>query len=126
MKLLKSPNINILWAKLIIEELFRNGVRYFCLAPGSRCSALVVAIGEHFRAKSFVHYDERGLAFHALGYAAATRQPVVIVTTSGSAVANLFPAVIEASKKKLPLIILTADRPPGTARNRRHANHKPN
>jgi len=64
------------------------------------------------RAKSFVHFDERGLAFHALGYVSATRKACAVITTSGTAAANLFPAIIEASKKKLPLIILTADRPP--------------
>src|SRR5208283_1917503 len=58
------------------------------------------------------HFDERGLAFHAMGYAAAAQKPAVLICTSGTAAANFFPAVIEASKKKLPLIILTADRPP--------------
>lgn len=104
--------MNILWAKLIVEELYRNGVHYFCIAPGSRSSPLAVAMGEHPKIKTFIHYDERGLSFHALGYTAATKEPSVILTTSGTAVANLLPAVVEASKKKLALIILTADRPP--------------
>ena len=112
MKLKKSASINHLWANLIIEELLRNGVEYFCVAPGSRSSSLALAIGSNPKAKSFVHFDERGLAFHALGYVAATKHPCAIITTSGTAVANLFPAIIEASKKKLPLIVITADRPP--------------
>jgi 2-succinyl-5-enolpyruvyl-6-hydroxy-3-cyclohexene-1-carboxylate synthase len=108
----KLPNANHLWSSLIIEELIRNGVDYFCLAPGSRSSPLAVAVATNPRAKSFVHFDERALAFHALGYASAPRKACAVITTSGTAAANLFPAVIEASKKKLPLVILTADRPP--------------
>ena len=109
---MKNFNFNQCWSSLLIEELIRNGVDYFCLAPGSRSSPLAVAVAENPRAKSFVHFDERGLAFHALGYASAARKACAVITTSGTAAANLFPAVIEASKKKLPLIILTADRPP--------------
>ena len=107
-----SSNINSLWSSLIIEELIRNGVDYFCLAPGSRSSPLAVAVATNPRAKSFVHFDERALAFHALGYVSAARRACAVITTSGTAAANLFPAIIEASKKKLPLVILTADRPP--------------
>lgn len=107
-----SPNINCLWSSLIVEELIRNGADYFCIAPGSRCGPLSAAVAANKKAKSFVHFDERGLGFHALGYTSATRKPSVIITTSGTAVANLLPAVVEAAKKKLPLIILTADRPP--------------
>ncbi len=109
---MKNSNITQLWANLIVEELVRNGVDYFCLSPGSRSAPLAVAVAENPRAKSFVHFDERGLGFHALGYVSATRKPCAVITTSGTAAANLFPAIIEASKKKLPLIILTADRPP--------------
>ena len=104
----KSPNINILWSKILVEELIRQGIDYFCLAPGSRSSPLAVAVAEHPKAKTCIHYDERGLGFHALGYTAATKKTSVLITTSGTAVANLLPAVIEASKKKLPLIVLTA------------------
>lgn len=112
MKLSESPNINILWSSLLVEELIRSGVEYFCLSSGSRCAPLALAVANHPGARTFVHFDERAMAFHALGYASATGKPVAVITTSGTAVANLFPAVIEASKKKLPLIILTADRPP--------------
>ncbi len=112
MKTPAAHNLNFLWGQLLIEELLRNGVEYFCLSPGSRSSPLAVAIGTHPQARAFVHFDERGSAFHALGFVSATRKPAVVLCTSGTAVANLFPAVIEASKKKLPLIVLTADRPP--------------
>lgn len=107
-----AKNINHLWGKLIVEELTRCGVEYFCIAPGSRCGPLVVAVAENKRAKSSIHFDERGLAYYALGYAASSGKPVCLIATSGTAVANFYPAIIEASKKKLPLIILTADRPP--------------
>lgn len=108
----KFPNINNLWSSLLIEELVRHGIDYFCIAPGSRSGPLTVAVAHNSKAKSFIHYDERGLAFHALGYISATSKSAVIISTSGTAVANFFPAIIEASKKKLPLIVLTADRPP--------------
>ena len=112
MKLRSSPNINYLWANLLIEELIRNGVDYFCVSPGSRSSPLTLAVANHKNAHAHVHFDERGSAFHALGYVSATRKPCAIITTSGTAAANLFPAIIEASKKKIPLIVMTADRPP--------------
>ena len=105
-------NINYLWSSLIIDELVRCGVEYFCIAPGSRSAPLTVAAARHPKAKHFIHYDERGLAFHALGYASAYKKPVVLICTSGTAGANFYSAVIEASKKKVPLILLTADRPP--------------
>jgi 2-succinyl-5-enolpyruvyl-6-hydroxy-3-cyclohexene-1-carboxylate synthase len=111
-KILQSQNLNYLWANLVIEELVRLGVNYFCISPGSRSTPLTMAAAEHPKAETFVHFDERGLAFHALGRIAATKSPCAIISTSGTAVANFFPAVIEASKKKSPLIILTADRPP--------------
>lgn len=109
---MNSPNITYLWASLMVEELIRNGADYFCIAPGSRSSPLTMAAADNPRAKTFVHFDERGLAFHALGYVAATKKAAVLICTSGSAAANFFPAIIECSKKKLPLIVLTADRPP--------------
>ena len=102
---------NQFWADLIIEELVRLGVCRFCIAPGARSAPLVLAAARNPGAETCVHYDERGLGFFALGYISAARKPAAVIVTSGTAVANLFPAVIEASKKKLPLILLTADRP---------------
>lgn len=107
-----APNLNILWASLLVEELVRNGIDYFCLAPGSRSSPLTVSLASQPRVKVRVHYDERGAAFHALGYARARGVPAVLVTTSGTAVANAWPAVVEASLDRVPLLLLTADRPP--------------
>jgi 2-succinyl-5-enolpyruvyl-6-hydroxy-3-cyclohexene-1-carboxylate synthase len=109
---LPPPNLNSLWASLIVEELLRNGVDYFCLAPGSRCTPLTVAIADKARAKKSIHFDERGVAFHALGYSRATGRPAVVVTTSGTAVPNTMPAVVEAAMEHIPLLLLTADRPP--------------
>jgi 2-succinyl-5-enolpyruvyl-6-hydroxy-3-cyclohexene-1-carboxylate synthase len=111
MNLADNPNINYLWANLIVEELIRNGADTFFIAPGSRSSPLTLTVAKEKRATSITHFDERGLGFYALGFSSATKKPCVIITTSGTAVANLLPAVVEAAKKKLPLIILTADRP---------------
>jgi 2-succinyl-5-enolpyruvyl-6-hydroxy-3-cyclohexene-1-carboxylate synthase len=108
----EAPNINHQWAQLIVEELVRQGVRRFCVSPGSRSTPLAWAVGAHARADSWVHFDERGAAFHALGMAKALHEPVALVCTSGTAVANVFPAVVEASQSLVPLILLTADRPP--------------
>ncbi len=105
-------SLNELWAKLIVEELIRNGVSFFVLSPGSRSSPLTAAVAAHNDAASVVHYDERGSAFHGLGYARTTGQPAVIICTSGTAAANFMPAVIEAAMDMVPLILLTADRPP--------------
>ncbi|MDP3980222.1 MAG: 2-succinyl-5-enolpyruvyl-6-hydroxy-3-cyclohexene-1-carboxylic-acid synthase [Chlamydiota bacterium] len=112
MKIAHIPNLNYLWSHLMIEELVRLGVGMFCIAPGSRSAPLAIAVAENPKAVNRVHFDERGLAFFALGHTAAKTVPSVLICTSGTAAANFLPAVIEASKKKLPLIVLTADRPP--------------
>lgn len=104
--------MNITWAKEIINQLVMQGVDYFCLAPGSRVTPFSIAVSEEKRAETFVHFDERALAFHALGYAKATGKPAAIFVTSGTAVGNLMPAVMEASLSRIPLIVITSDRPP--------------
>ncbi len=108
----QAPNVNHLWATLLIEELVRNGVDTFCVAPGSRSTPLVVALARNGRARDIIHYDERGTAFHALGYGRAAGAPAAVVTTSGSALANVWPAVVEASLDRVPLLVLSGDRPP--------------
>ena len=108
----ETVRANRLWAKLVVEELVRNGVDFFCVAPGSRSTPLVAALSENPRAKPLVHFDERGTAFAALGYARATGRPAAWITTSGTAVANGLPAIVEASTDSVPMILLTADRPP--------------
>ncbi|HYQ83961.1 MAG TPA: thiamine pyrophosphate-binding protein, partial [Rubrobacter sp.] len=107
-----TPRANRLWAYLIVEELLRCGIDFFCVAPGSRSTPLVAALAANERARSFIHFDERGTAFAALGYARATGRPAAWITTSGTAVANGLPAVVEAATDGVPMILLTADRPP--------------
>lgn len=103
---------NEIWAKKLIDALIGQGVDYFCCAPGSRSTALSLAIANHPQAKWTVHFDERGLAFHALGYGKASNRPAVVMASSGTAIGNFLPAIMEASNDRTPLIILSADRPP--------------
>jgi 2-succinyl-5-enolpyruvyl-6-hydroxy-3-cyclohexene-1-carboxylate synthase len=107
-----TPRANRLWAYLIVEELLRCGVGFFCVAPGSRSTPLVAALAANERARSLIHFDERGTAFAALGHSRATGRPAAWITTSGTAVANGLPAVVEAATDGVPMILLTADRPP--------------
>ncbi|KAL6350620.1 hypothetical protein AAG906_022330 [Vitis piasezkii] len=86
-------NINALWASLIIEECTRFGLMYFCVAPGSRSSPLAIAASSHPLTTCIACFDERSLAFHALGYARGSHKPAVVITSSGTAVSNLLPAV---------------------------------
>ncbi len=104
--------MNQLWGYLIVEELVRNGVDYFIISPGSRSTPLTVAVARNLKASHIICIDERAAAFHAIGYARATNNPAVLICTSGTAAANYLPAVIEAATDNLPLIILSADRPP--------------
>ena len=104
--------MNQLWGYLIVEELVRNGIDYFVISPGSRSTPLTVAVARHPQAQNTICLDERGAAFHAIGYARATGKPAVLICTSGSAAANYFPAAIEAATDHVPMIVLSADRPP--------------
>ncbi|MEM7312160.1 MAG: 2-succinyl-5-enolpyruvyl-6-hydroxy-3-cyclohexene-1-carboxylic-acid synthase [Planctomycetota bacterium] len=104
--------IDQIWAQFAVESCIRSGIDHFFVAPGSRCTPLTLAIANHSDARVIQHFDERGLAFSALGYGKATGRPAVFVCTSGTAVANAFPAVIEAAMEKVPLLLFTADRPP--------------
>ncbi len=107
-----STLFNRSWAKVLIETLTRHGVRHICIAPGSRSTPLTLAASTHHALVCHTHFDERGLGHLALGLAKASRQPVAVIVTSGTAAANLYPAVIEASLTGEKLIMLTADRPP--------------
>ncbi len=102
---------NALWSALLIEELTRLGVQDICIAPGSRSAPLTLAAAAHPRLRTHLHFDERGLGFLALGLAQGHQRPVALIVTSGSAVANLLPAVVEARQSGIPLWLLTADRP---------------
>ena len=107
-----EPNAGALVGTVLLEELHRLGVREVLLAPGSRSTPLVRAAARHDGLFVTIRVDERGMAFHALGLAKGSGRPVAVITTSGTAVANLLPAVVEASMDDVPLILLTADRPP--------------
>jgi len=106
---------NRCWSKVILETLVRQGVTHFCIAPGSRSTPLTleaVRLQNANRALCHTHFDERGLGFFALGIAKSTKKPVAVIVTSGTAAANLYPAIIEARQSYVNLIVLTADRPP--------------
>ena len=107
------------WGRAIVCGLQKLGAGRFFLSPGARGSALVAAVAEE-GVDATIHYDERGMSFAALGWAMVTGRPAVCITTSGSAVANLLPACVEAFHSGIPLIFVTADRPPelrGTGSN---------
>ncbi len=104
-------SLNLAWARAFVEELARAGVREACVAPGSRSTPLVLALSREDGVRGSVHLDERCAAFYALGVGKATGRPAAVVTTSGTAAANLFPAVVEARRSGTPLLVLTADRP---------------
>ena len=99
------------WANQAIEQLVQAGVTNFVICPGSRSAPLVLAAARNEGVNTIIHYDERGACFLALGISKANNRPSAIITTSGTAVANLLPAVVEAHISKVPLILLTADRP---------------
>ena len=115
-----APNPSTAAARVVLDEFARCGVRHVVMAPGSRSTALAVAAHEHPDLLLHTELDERSAAFLALGIGRASGQPAVVVTTSGTAVANLLPAVVEADHDRVPLLLLTADRPPelhGTGAN---------
>lgn len=107
-----APNRNILGARTLFDELIRGGLGHVCLSPGSRSAPLALAAHADARLTVTVHTDERSAAFFALGLARASQSPVALVCTSGSAGAHYLPAVIEADASRVPLVVLTADRPP--------------
>lgn len=107
-----QPNPSIAQARAMADEFARNGVSLAVISPGSRSAALAIAFEEHSAIATKVVLDERSAAFQALGHIRATGTPAVCVSTSGTAGANYLPAVVEADLSLLPLIVLTADRPP--------------
>ena len=98
-------------ASAIMDELFRGGVGLVVISPGSRSAALAIAAAEHPNLETRVVLDERSAAFHALGRAKSSGMPAAIVSTSGTAPTNYFPAAVEADMSLTPLIVLSADRP---------------
>lgn len=109
---MSTSAFNRRWAATLLEALTRQGVRHVCIAPGSRSTPLTLAAADNPAFICHSHFDERGLGHLALGLAKASSQPVAIIVTSGTAVANLYPAVIEAGLTGEKLVLLTADRPP--------------
>ena len=107
-----APNLNTLWADVFVAELARSGVRSACVSPGSRSAPLTLALAKQPGMRVFTLLDERACAFFALGVGKASGMPAVALCTSGTAAANFHPAVLEASHGEVPLIVLTADRPP--------------
>ena len=105
-------NRNTALASALVEELARSGVRQAVLSPGSRSTPLALALAREREIELTVLVDERSAGFFALGAAQATGVPVPVLCTSGTAAANLHPAVCEADESAVPLIVLTADRPP--------------
>ncbi len=111
-----SPNMmktnpNAEWSSIFVDQLAKSGLTAVAIAPGSRSTPLTFAFHAHPDIKIYRHLDERSASFFALGMALATDKPVALVCTSGTAVANFFPAIIEAKMSQVPLLILTADRP---------------
>ncbi len=105
------PNRNMLWAQALVDELGRQGVMHVCMASGSRSAPLAVAFAGDPRFTVHSLLDERSAGFFALGIGRASGQPAAVLTTSGTAAANLLPATIEASLGESPLLLVTADRP---------------
>lgn len=98
------------WA--FVDALARSGVRHVCICPGSRSTPLALAFDRHPGFRVWMHLDERSAAFFALGLAKALRAPVAALSTSGTAAVNFAPAVAEARYGRVPMVVLTADRPP--------------
>ncbi|MBW4521791.1 MAG: 2-succinyl-5-enolpyruvyl-6-hydroxy-3-cyclohexene-1-carboxylic-acid synthase [Scytolyngbya sp. HA4215-MV1] len=105
-------NTNTVWASILAETLKRLGLATVIICPGSRSAPLAVAFAQLEGVEAIPVLDERSAAFFALGLARQTHAPVALVCTSGTAGANFYPAIIEARESRVPLLILTADRPP--------------
>ena len=101
-------NINK-WCGLIIDVLYKNGLRHVCISPGSRNTPLILAFLSHKNINCYSHLDERSAGFFGLGIAMKTNSPAAVICTSGTAVANLLPSVIEADLNRIPLLIISAD-----------------
>src|SRR5271169_5901916 len=103
--------------RAFFDELARCGMRAACTSPGSRSAPLVLTLARERRVRCFSHVDERCAGFFALGLAKASGLPVAIACTSGTAAAELLPAAVEAREARVPLLVLTADRPPELRQN---------
>src|SRR5438045_6680472 len=106
-----SANPAYVYASAFVDELQRVGVRNVVICPGSRSTPLAIAFAARPAIRTWIHADERSAAFFALGMAKQLRQPVALLSTSGTAAANFLPAIVEAKLTHVPLLVLTADRP---------------
>ncbi|MFW5937881.1 MAG: 2-succinyl-5-enolpyruvyl-6-hydroxy-3-cyclohexene-1-carboxylic-acid synthase [Halanaeroarchaeum sp.] len=107
-----APNRNTLWARAIVDELVKSGVESVVVAPGSRSTPLTVAAAQDDGLQVYSHLDERSAAYFALGRGKRTGEPTALVCTSGTAAVNFHPTVVEAAQARVPMVVLTADRPP--------------
>jgi 2-succinyl-5-enolpyruvyl-6-hydroxy-3-cyclohexene-1-carboxylate synthase len=105
-------NTNLLWTSVLVETLHRLGLETAVICPGSRSAPLTIAFARHPAIAAIPILDERSASFFALGMAKRSGKPVALVCTSGTAGANFYPAVIEARESRVPLLVLTGDRPP--------------
>ncbi len=108
---MRFENRNYAFAGAFVEELARCGLHHVCICPGSRSSPLAISFARQTAIKTWVHLDERSASFFALGMARSLGEPVALVCSSGTATANMYPAVIEARYSLVPILLLTADRP---------------
>lgn len=108
---MKPANFAHYWCTLMVQRLIKHGIDHFFIGPGSRSTPIVSALVHNKDANITIGIDERSVGFAALGYSKCLMKPAAIVVTSGTAVANLYPAVTEAFLSEVPLLLLTADRP---------------
>lgn len=109
---MKPDHAAFAYVGAFVDEMAKAGVHHVCVAPGSRSTPLALTIANHASLRTWMHIDERSGAFFALGLARALGEPVALLCTSGTAAANFLPAVVEAHSAGIPLLVLTADRPP--------------
>lgn len=109
---IKIENPTYAYVAAFVDELARSGVKNVVVCPGSRSTPLAYGFAANPAIKVWMEYDERSASFFALGMAKASQRPVALVCTSGTAAANFMPAVVEAHYSRIPLLVLTADRPP--------------
>jgi 2-succinyl-5-enolpyruvyl-6-hydroxy-3-cyclohexene-1-carboxylate synthase len=107
-----ADNAGITFCATLVDQWVRHGVRHAVVSPGSRSTPLALACANHPGLRTHVHHDERSASFMALGIGLATRVPALLVTTSGTAVAELHAAVVEAHQACVPMLVCSADRPP--------------
>src|SRR2546426_3215328 len=106
-----SANPAYIYAVVFVDELQRTGIRNVVICPGSRSTHLAMAFVAQTAIRTWMHVDERSAAFFGLGMAKQLRKPVALLCTSGTAAANFLPALVEAKLTRVPLLVLTADRP---------------